>query len=466
MRSPAGRRDAGARLKRDVDRLLRASACWDQPGRAATGDCLRLAPPLRPGPLALIAAGRRVLALAAAGLACGCASTARRRRAAAGADRADAVPHASTWSCSAPSRGSPIRAWAAPTGRAATAAPARCGAHAEIAHAQARACRPGPVTHGKAWIEMIHRYLAIGVGVLIIALRGARPGRSAGAAQRRRVRWWPAATLAWVCLQGAFGALTVTMKLYPAIVTAAPARRHGAAGAAVPRRPWPIARAAPARPARRCLRALAAGARSRCCWLQIALGGWVSTNYAVLACTRLPDLPGQLVAGDGLRAWLRRCGASSGRTARRRAHLPFAALTAIHYAHRLFAYVVLRGAGWLRGWRLRRARPLRRRARWIGGLALWQFATRPVERRARLAARRRRGAHRPAPRRWWCADLGAVRKPPAVSCATVLRPGHELDAMMPHAGSAASPRTAPSRCAPVLRADQAARGAADRVLRA
>ena len=31
--------------------------------------------------------------------------------------------------------------------------------------------------------------------------------------------WWPTFTLVWVCLQGAFGALTVTMKLFPAIVT-------------------------------------------------------------------------------------------------------------------------------------------------------------------------------------------------------------------------------------------------------
>ena len=28
----------------------------------------------------------------------------------------------------------------------------------------------GPVTHGKAWVEMVHRYLATGVGVLIIVI--------------------------------------------------------------------------------------------------------------------------------------------------------------------------------------------------------------------------------------------------------------------------------------------------------
>lgn len=38
----------------------------------------------------------------------------------------------------------------------------------------AQAAQPtGPVTHSKAWIEMVHRYLATGVGVLILTLAGA-----------------------------------------------------------------------------------------------------------------------------------------------------------------------------------------------------------------------------------------------------------------------------------------------------
>ncbi|HSW19942.1 MAG TPA: COX15/CtaA family protein, partial [Ramlibacter sp.] len=40
------------------------------------------------------------------------------------------------------------------------------GAHAEISQAQA-AMPTGPVTHSKAWVEMVHRYLATGVGVLV-----------------------------------------------------------------------------------------------------------------------------------------------------------------------------------------------------------------------------------------------------------------------------------------------------------
>lgn len=82
----------------------------------------------------------------------------------------------------------------------------------------------GPVTRGKAWIEMIHRYLATGVGVLITVsalaswVEHRRAPRHHGAGDASP--WWATATLIWVCVQGAFGALTVTMKLYPAIVTA------------------------------------------------------------------------------------------------------------------------------------------------------------------------------------------------------------------------------------------------------
>eukprot|EP01034_Spumella_vulgaris_P008787 gene8787-11171_t len=43
------------------------------------------------------------------------------------------------------------------------------GAHADIASAQ-QAMPTGPVTHSKAWIEMVHRYLATGVGGLILVL--------------------------------------------------------------------------------------------------------------------------------------------------------------------------------------------------------------------------------------------------------------------------------------------------------
>ena len=91
------------------------------------------------------------------------------------------------------------------------------GAQAPIAEAHA-AMPSGPVSAKKAWIEMAHRYSATAIGLLIIALvvlswRASHRGK-AGISP-----WWAVATLTWVSLQGAFGALTVTMSLYPAIVT-------------------------------------------------------------------------------------------------------------------------------------------------------------------------------------------------------------------------------------------------------
>ena len=252
------------------------------------------------------------------------------------------------------------------------------GARADIAAAQ-EAMPTGPVTHGKAWVEMIHRYLATGVGVLIIVLTVATW------LQWRRARadstvsppvmspWWPTFTLVWVCLQGAFGALTVTMKLFPAIVTlhlmggvvllallCVQAVRHTQAVRGV----QPAVLAAPLR-----LGVLVTGALVA---LQVVLGGWVSTNYAVLACTTFPTCQGSwwpvMDFAQGFQLWRPLGLLQDG------SHISFAGLTAIHYAHRLVAYGVLLALAWL-AWHLHRATALRLQARWLAGLALLQLAT-------------------------------------------------------------------------------------------
>ena len=98
-------------------------------------------------------------------------------------------------------------------------------AHDDISAAQA-AMPTGPVTVLKAWIEMIHRYLAMGVGVLIITslLIAWRLSRRSDAPRYRPTL--PALLLLFVCVQGAFGALTVTLKLQPVIVTTQIGRAH------------------------------------------------------------------------------------------------------------------------------------------------------------------------------------------------------------------------------------------------
>ncbi len=204
---------------------------------------------------------------------------------------------------------------------------------AETPIAQAEAALPsGPVTESKAWIEMIHRYLAMVVGALCLVMTAA------SWVDRRNLPhspWWPTFTLLWVIVQGLFGKFTVTLQLYPAIVTL-----HLLGGLfllallAVQRESFlarPLALPAPLQRGAIAVLALLA--------LQIALGGWVSTNYAVLACSGFPQCNGQWWPdadfANGF-ALLRDLGhTASGEL------LPFQALVAIHFVHRLFAVVVV-----------------------------------------------------------------------------------------------------------------------------
>ena len=248
------------------------------------------------------------------------------------------------------------------------------GAHADIAAAQA-AMPTGPVTHGKAWIEMVHRYLATGVGVLILTLAVASwvESRRRKSGQPVVNPWWPTFTLIWVCLQGAFGALTVTMKLFPAIVTL-----HLLGGLALLVLLCVQALRYAQADGRQLPEPLPSGLRTlllvTCAMTvaQITLGGWVSTNYAVLACSTFPMCQGswwpEMNFTQGFEFWRALGRLQDG------SHISFAALTAIHYAHRLMAYAVLAAMALL-AWKLHRAEALQRQARWLAVLALWQFTT-------------------------------------------------------------------------------------------
>ena len=243
------------------------------------------------------------------------------------------------------------------------------GAQLHIDAAQT-AMPTGPVTHPKAWIEMIHRYLATGVGVLILTLAAT------SWIERRRIQmspWWPTFTLFWVCLQGAFGALTVTMKLFPAIVTlhllggmvllgllkVQSVRYANAQGELLP---------VPLTDATRFL----VFATFALLWVQIALGGWVSTNYAVLACTDFPACQNSFWPAmnfrEGFTFW-RELGAGLNGD-----NISFQALTAIHYVHRLSAYVVF-AAMLALAVKLYKIQALRSASLWLAGLALLQVAT-------------------------------------------------------------------------------------------
>lgn len=241
------------------------------------------------------------------------------------------------------------------------------GAREEITAAQT-AMPTGPVTHSKAWIEMVHRYMASGVGMMILVLavltwrqRSRHPGQTVHPG-------WPLVTLLWVCVQGAFGALTVTMKLFPFIVTlhllfglgllallTAQAVRYEGWGETL------------LTGADRAGLWLAFGLL----WIQIALGGWVSTNYAVLACTDFPTCNGRWwpqAPWDGFGLWRELGQTVDGQ------NLPFAALVTIHHVHRSMAWLVL-AVLMILAWHLSRKKTLVPQGRWLIALCALQLCT-------------------------------------------------------------------------------------------
>jgi cytochrome c oxidase assembly protein subunit 15 len=212
------------------------------------------------------------------------------------------------------------------------------GAAAQIGAAEL-AQPTGPVTVTKAWIEMIHRYLAMTVGALILALT-VMVWRARAALGRAPL--FALAALAWVLVQGIFGKYTVTLRLYPAVVTA-----HLLGGMVL--LGLLMAQLESLRAAPRLMAARGAGLVLLLVGAQIALGGWVSSNYAVLACRGFPTCNGQwwppadYVQGFTLLRELGRAGGDG--------YVSFEALVAIQMAHRLFAVVVLVAALAL-AWRL------------------------------------------------------------------------------------------------------------------
>lgn len=208
--------------------------------------------------------------------------------------------------------------------------------HAGDEIAQAEAFMPGgPVSHAKAWKEMVHRYFAGTLGLLVLGI--------AFLAWRNRHETngspvLPGVLLALIIFQALLGMWTVTELLKPFIVTS-----HLIGGMATlallawlwqrecgpsligmadvrALRPWGV---------------LALVAVS----IQIILGGWVSTNYAALACPDFPMCHGEWMPNMEFGAAFtlhRELGMDASGNL-----LPLEALTAIHWMHRLWAVAVL-----------------------------------------------------------------------------------------------------------------------------
>ena len=223
----------------------------------------------------------------------------------------------------------------------------------------------GPVTHQKAWIEMIHRYMAMGVGGCILTLAWFAWSQRAQGAKTKL----PMLTLLWVCVQGVFGALTVTMKLFPAIVTL-----HLLGGLVLLALLTIQIYQQISVPNIEISTGLysSAWACALLLLIQVLLGGWVSTNYAVLACNTFPQCQNSwwplMDFANGFTIW-RPLGLSATGEA-----LSFEALTAIHYVHRLSAYVVFVVLGAL-AWQLHSVNQAKQIAKVIGALLLLQLLT-------------------------------------------------------------------------------------------
>ena len=233
----------------------------------------------------------------------------------------------------------------------------------------------GPVSLGKAWREMIHRYIATGLGLLIIGI--------VLMAWRLRHRleqspWLATFTLGVVILQGLFGKWTVTLLLKPAIVTGHLIgglltfsllfwlwlRTRQAIEAVGSRLKVPVKPPTYGLQWFARLALLAVG-------FQIALGGWTSTNYAALACPDFPTCQEQ---------WVPRVNFSDafhvvrelGKTAQGDM-IDLPALTAIHLSHRLGAVLVLMIIGLLAFFCFRQG-VATREARWLLLMLALQWA--------------------------------------------------------------------------------------------
>ena len=214
---------------------------------------------------------------------------------------------------------------------------------------QAESALPtGPVTVMKAWIEMIHRYLAMTVGALILVQVGLAFSKLKSLGKTPLLG--SLGLLLLVCVQGAFGAWTVTLKLQPIIVTMhlMLALVLLACLTAYAQQTWEDDSTSVHTLRIRPLPASLLFTAFIVLAIQIFLGAWVSTNYAVLACPDFPSCLGSVWPetnwAEGFSLW-RPLGLNA-----QGEFISPEALQTIHWAHRLFAVVVLLVLGAL-GWK-------------------------------------------------------------------------------------------------------------------
>jgi cytochrome c oxidase assembly protein subunit 15 len=229
-----------------------------------------------------------------------------------------------------------------------------------------------PLEYHKAVKEMIHRYFATGLGILclVLAVLGIRNRKAPG-----QPVMLPLLLVALVILQGLLGMWTVTLLLKPLIVVL-----HLLGGLATlsllgwlsidpDRRSWHKDEDG--------LRRLAVVGLA-VLGLQIALGGWTSSNYAALACPDFPTCQNVVVPDmdikDAFVLW-RGLGIDY-----EGGVLDHPARVAIHFVHRMGAIAAALVLGWLslQVWRKGRSPSVQMAGALVAILLVLQLVLGPV----------------------------------------------------------------------------------------
>jgi cytochrome c oxidase assembly protein subunit 15 len=211
---------------------------------------------------------------------------------------------------------------------------------AAIAHAQI-VYPDSTVETGKAWKEMIHRYVAGTLGLVVLALF------ILAWKNKRQIKispWLTTTLLGIIIFQAMLGMWTVTMLLKPVIVSAHLLGGMTTLGLLVwiAHRHWGYHSSS-----------LIQEDHMRwfirfglvILFMQIFLGGWTSTNYAALACTDFPTCHGVWMPAMNFKDafhLVRNLGQSADG-----GNLTLASLTAIQWAHRVGAIITLIYLGFL-----------------------------------------------------------------------------------------------------------------------
>lgn len=202
-----------------------------------------------------------------------------------------------------------------------------------------RAFPERPVETDKAWKEMVHRYLAGALVVLVLALNFL-----AWKSDKRRAGFRLASgiLLVLILFQAALGMWTVTLKLWPIVVMS-----HLMGGLATfSMLLWLAYRSGSVVPGKAIMRLrplIFTGLFALV--IQLALGGWTSANYSALACPDFPTCQGAMWPDSNFREgfilW-REIGVDY-----EGGVLDLPSRVAIHIAHRTGALVVFIILGWL-----------------------------------------------------------------------------------------------------------------------